>query len=114
MASNFNASDLYDRKARGGPEILSAKVSKQSWFGSTAITSDTLGPSCVVSTTLVASSSFFRLALKNEWVTGSVMTAPNFAVATISDGGFFRVAAVNSTTNVGSFTLYWEIVNPKP
>lgn len=107
----FNTFDKFDRPVQGGAAELVWPGSNagNAYFGRVNITSDTNGPSAVVSTALVNSDSLVFVSLQ--------CLAPNssggtFAVATISPGGFFRIAAVNSTTNIGSFVAMWEIKNP--
>lgn len=103
----------FDRSLRGGAEDLVCINSSagNQYMGRTACVSDTLGPSCTISTGVVASDSLIFFNIQNNFAVQSNASPPYFQVATISHGGFFRVAG-NSATNVGSFTLIWEVKNP--
>ena len=108
----FNAANMFDRTAQGFPAILVQKNTSNPYYGRVAVVSDTLGPSAVVSTNIVNSNSLIFFNVQNQWASGSNQPALTFAVSTISPGGFFKVTAATSTTNVGSYTLMYEIKNP--
>src|SRR5438105_2650111 len=113
MPPSFQSRDEFRRLVDAAPtELVNPQSSSANqWFGRANVSSDTLGPSVVVSTALVNSDSLIRMSFQQMWQTGSSATAMPFAVATISPAGFFKVAAVASCTNVGSSVMMWEIVN---
>lgn len=81
------------------------------FFGYTSTVSDTNGPSCTISTALVNSNSL--IFVSPEYFGAAASNVIGWAVMSKSPGGYFRLAAANSTTNVGSFILGWELKNPK-
>ena len=112
----------FDDLTQGGPTTLVNVASKSAsqWFGRTATFSDTLGPACVVSTFLIGSASLVWFFPQLAFGAGSNVPAVPFVVSTISPalpggvtGGFFRIQAVSSCTNVGGWVIGWAIVNPQ-
>jgi len=88
------------------------------YFGIANVSSDTFGPSVVVSTALAAADSivFTTIRAAADVRSGTPLrasAAQAFLVSCISPGGFFRVEAVNSTACVGSYQVAWMLLNPR-
>jgi len=82
------------------------------FYGRTAVASTALGVSAVCSTTAVRADSVIMFALQAQSPVGSAsLLDVAFAVGTISAGGFFTLATVNSVAAVGSYTAMWQIAN---